>query len=179
LEGEPYFLANYADGLSDLHLPTMIQFFHQHQAIASFLSVRPSQSFHSVAVNETGMVTGIRTVNEANLWINGGYFVLSPEIFHYIEEGDDLVAQPFRRLIAERKLVAMKHHGFWGCMDTYKEKQCLEDMYTRGDCPWELWKHSPGTSGRTLAACRRKDARDVIPVTTSRPRSSERSSAHP
>lgn len=144
LAGEECFLANYADGLTDLHLPDLIEFARDRRSVATFMSIRPSQSFHSVKVGEDGRVETIEAAGESGIWINGGYFVLRPEIFDYLHEGEELVGRPFRRLIGESRLAAMKYEGFWGCMDTYKEKQSLDDMYARGESPWEVWKNSPG-----------------------------------
>jgi glucose-1-phosphate cytidylyltransferase len=72
--------------------------------------------------------------------MNGGFFVLSQEFFRYIKEGEDLVDEPFERLIQEKKLCTLRHNGFWSCMDTYKEKQDLDEMYERGNTPWEVWR---------------------------------------
>jgi len=72
--------------------------------------------------------------------INGGFFVFRNEIFDWVRPGEELVEQPFRRLAAARKLLAYRHDGFWACMDTFKDKQLLEDMYSRGQVPWEVWK---------------------------------------
>ena len=77
--------------------------------------------------------------------MNGGYMVLRQDIFRYIHEGDELVEAPFRRLIGEGKLMAYPHEGFWACMDTFKEKQVLEDLWARGAAPWEVWKKPPAT----------------------------------
>ncbi len=142
--GEECFLANYADGLTDLHLPDLIEFARDRRSVATFMSIRPSQSFHSVKVGEDGRVEAIEAAGESGIWINGGYFVLRQEIFDYLHEGEELVGRPLRRLIGEGRLAAMKYQGFWGCMDTYKEKQSLDDMYARGESPWEVWKNSPG-----------------------------------
>jgi len=140
LEGEEAFLANYADDLTDLHLPDLIGFFHRQQTIATFLSVRPTHSFHSVSVGDDGQVRSIKGIAEADVWINGGYFVFRRESLDYLHDGEELVEEPFQRLVAEGQLSAMKYDGFWGCMDTYKEKQRLDDMYARGESPWELWR---------------------------------------
>lgn len=140
LEGEETFLANYADGLTDLHLPDLIDFHHRRNSVASFLSVRPTQSFHAVMADGSGRVRGIQAVADGDTWMNGGYFVLSRRIFDYLHEGEELVDEPFQRLIAEQRLTTLRHTGFWCCMDTYKEKQTLDDMYARGDTPWEVWK---------------------------------------
>jgi glucose-1-phosphate cytidylyltransferase len=141
LAGEKVFLANYADGLTDLPLPKLIDYFHARQAIAVFVSVKPPQSWHAVNMDAEGVVQTVRIVNEADVWMNGGYFVLGQEIFDHLQEGEDLVGEPFQRLIDRKKLCAFKYEGFWGCMDTFKEKQRLDDMYARGETPWEVWKH--------------------------------------
>ena len=85
LAGEETFLANYADGITDLHLPTLIDFYHQHQATAAFVSVRPQNSFHTVTANDDGQVEEVRIISEADIWMNGGYFVMSQDIFDYME----------------------------------------------------------------------------------------------
>lgn len=140
LEGEETFLANYADGLTDMHLPDMIEFYDKQKAVAAFVSVRPQQSFHAVTVNQDGHVVMVRAIGQTDVWMNGGYFVMNQEIFDYMEDGEELVVEPFERLIAKAQLCSMKYDGFWGCMDTYKEKQHLDDMYALGETPWEVWK---------------------------------------
>ncbi|MBW8889562.1 MAG: glucose-1-phosphate cytidylyltransferase, partial [Fibrobacteres bacterium] len=64
------------------------------------------------------------------------------EIFDHIKPGEELVHEPFQRLIAKGELTAYHHNGFWGCMDTFKDKQQLDDLYAKGDAPWEVWKKS-------------------------------------
>ncbi len=140
LEGEEVFLANYADGLSDLPLPSLVDYFHQSQATAAFVCVKPPQSWHAVDMDGEGRVQSVQAINEADVWMNGGYFVLRREIFDYMEEGDELVCEPFQRLIALGKLCAYRYDGFWGCMDTFKEKQRLDDMYAAGEAHWEVWR---------------------------------------
>ncbi len=143
LANESSFLANYTDGLSSLPLPSLIDFHHREQAVATFASVRPTQSFHSVVTDEQGRVCGIQAITESNLWMNGGFFVFNREIFDYLQPGEELVEEPFQRLIRAGKLSSMRYDGFWCCLDTYKEMQMLDDMYARGDSPWELWKAPP------------------------------------
>jgi glucose-1-phosphate cytidylyltransferase len=76
---------------------------------------------------------------DQQLWINGGYFVLRTQIFDYIREGEELVEQPFARLVGERKLLTLPWQGFWQCMDTFKDKIGFDRMEARGTCPWMLW----------------------------------------
>ena len=140
LKDEDVFLANYADGLTDLPLPVYLEQFHQTNKIASFLCVQPSQSFHIVAVGEGNIVTNISPVKQSDLWINGGFFAFKKEIFDYIQDGEELVNEPFQRLIKKKELIAYRYSGFYGAMDTFKEKERLEELSANNNAPWELWK---------------------------------------
>jgi glucose-1-phosphate cytidylyltransferase len=140
LDGDDYFLANYADGLSDLPLPEMIDAFKQSGKVAAFLCVKPSQSFSVVTLTETDRVEKIEFVKDTPFIINGGYFVFKKALFQYMHEGEELVCEPFERLIAENKLMGYRHEQFWHCMDTFKEQKELNEMYEKGDAPWEVWK---------------------------------------
>lgn len=140
VEDDEVFLANYSDGLSDLPLPQYLDDFRSADAVASFLSVRPSQSFHLVTADEGGYVLGLEPVRESECWINGGFFAFRREIFEYIEEGEELVEQPFRRLVKERRLLTNRYRGFWASIDTYKDKIAIDNMYAGGDTPWMVWK---------------------------------------
>lgn len=141
VENENMFLANYSDGLTDLVLPEAIEKFKYIDKVASFLSVRPSQTFHLISTQPNGIVTEIKDVHQANLRINGGYFIFKNQIFDYINEHEELVYEPFQRLIDIEQLFAYEYNGFWACMDTFKDKQQLEDMFSLGNAPWEMWKH--------------------------------------
>ena len=139
LEGESEFLANYSDGLTDLRLPEYIDHFRRRGKIGSFLAVQPPQSYHVVSI--TGdVVTDVAPINQSGIRINGGFFIFRTELFNYMRAGEELVAQPFQRLIREEQLLAHRYDGFWGCMDTFKDKQQLEELYTKGEAPWEVWK---------------------------------------
>jgi glucose-1-phosphate cytidylyltransferase len=140
LGDDPVFLANYSDGLSDLDLGQYLDHFRRQDTIGSFLCVRPSQSFHAVSVGGNGLVQDIRHVGATDLWINGGFFVFKREIFDYVKEGEELVQEPFQRLIDADQLTAYRHQGFWACMDTFKDKQAFDDMNARGEVPWQVWK---------------------------------------
>jgi glucose-1-phosphate cytidylyltransferase len=146
LGDDEIFLANYSDGLSDLPLPEQIAHFQQQQKIASFLCVRPNLSLHFVSFSENGVVQAIADVHAADLRINGGYFVFHRNIFRYLHDGDDLVQGTFQRLVAEHQLIAYTYNGFWGCMDTFKDRQQLDELCGRGNAPWEVWKRLPERS---------------------------------
>ena len=139
LEGEEMFLANYGDGLSDLPLPAMLEVFKRSDAIASLLLVQPTASFDIVTAGVDGLVEQVCPLTQSDIWINGGFFTLRREIFQYINPGDELVREPFRRLIDERALLSYKYTGFWQCMDTFKDKQQLEEL-NQTTAPWKLWK---------------------------------------
>jgi len=142
LEGEDEFLANYSDGLSDMQLPAQIDHFHEHGTIASFLCVRPNLSYHVVTLQENNgsLVSGIHGINDGNIRINGGFFIFKKDIFDYIRGREELVDQPFHRLVEDRQLVGYPYDGFWASMDTFKDKQHLETLYAGGLAPWEVWK---------------------------------------
>jgi glucose-1-phosphate cytidylyltransferase len=150
LDGEEMFLANYGDGLSDMKLTVMIDEFRESNAVASLLLVQPTASFDIVRLSSEGKVGQISALTQSDIWINGGFFVFRNEIFQYINHGEELVRQPFQRLIERGALLAHKCTGFWQCMDTFKDKQCLEE-FDQGEAPWKVWKHSVAVSNRPLA----------------------------
>ena len=143
LEGEELFLANYTDGLSDVQLPTLIQSVKDSGKVALFVTVKPRASFHLIQTDAGGGVHSIEHISRSGARINGGFFVFRREIFSYMKDGEELVENPFRRLIPEKKLMAFPHEGFWACMDTYKERQELEDVFSRGNAPWAVWNQQP------------------------------------
>ena len=149
LEGEEMFLANYSDGLTDLPLPEHIENFRQTDAVATFVSVRPNVSYHFVTADDDGVVTSVRDILQSGLRVNAGFFVFRKEIFEYMKNGEELVVEPFERLMAERKLLAYSYDGFWLPMDTAKDKKKLDELYDSGSPPWFVWKNA--APRRTLA----------------------------
>jgi glucose-1-phosphate cytidylyltransferase len=142
LNGEEIFLANYSDGLSDIAIDKMLEHFYLHDKVASFASVKLNQSFHFVSIKKDFMVDKIESMRKAKIWINGGFFIFKKEIFQYIKDGEELVEKPFDRLIKDKQLITYKHIGFWVPMDTFKDKQMLDDIYAKGNAPWEIWKNN-------------------------------------
>ena len=148
LDGEEIFLANYSDGLTDFYLPNMIEAFSHCDNYASFLTVQPrSSSLDTVQVNEDGSVDSITAMKDANIWVNGGYFVLRRDVFRYIKPGEELVYEPFQRMISEGKVSSHRYKGFWQCMDTFRDKQILDELEASGRAPWCLWKNGHPAAG--------------------------------
>jgi glucose-1-phosphate cytidylyltransferase len=135
---EEIFLANYSDGLTDVDLDDMIQRFKASGKVACFLAVRPPLTFHLADIDQSGNVRGLRSSEDSDIWINGGYFLMRPAIFEYMQEGEELVLEPFRRLIEAEQLIAYKYTGFWRAMDTLRDRQVLEDMVEHGRMPWRI-----------------------------------------
>jgi len=149
LEGETEFFANYSDGLTDLPLPQQLDHFRKHDKIASFLAVCPNMSYHTVSLHEgdSNLVSAIHAINNGTVRINGGFFIFKNSIFDYIREKEELVNGPFERLIDQKQLIGYPYDGFWASMDTFKDKQQLENLWGSGMAPWEVWKNKPGKSG--------------------------------
>lgn len=164
---EPIFLANYVDGLSDINLHSVVRHFVKSGRTACFVTVPPTQTFHLVEMDEDNNVTRINHAGTSNTWINGGYFVFSKRIFDYMEPGEDLVDEPFQRLIADRELITIPHRGFWACMDTFKERQQLEDLWSKGDAPWHIWakdKRGRKVRGSSVTNGTHSEVKPVVPV---------------
>jgi len=141
LGDDPIFLANYGDVVTDAPLNDFIERFQKSGKVAAFLSVRPTNyTFHVVRTNGGAEVTDIEDIQSSDLWINGGFFIFRSAIFDYIRPGEELVVEPFQRLIAERQLLAYQYEGFWAPMDTLKDVQRLEGYLEVGQPPWAIWQ---------------------------------------
>jgi glucose-1-phosphate cytidylyltransferase len=136
VKDEEVFLANYSDGLTDAPLTQMIDQFKSSGKIACFIAVHPPINFHLAEFDEKGVVQRIRSSQQSDIWINGGYFIFRKEIFNYIQDGEELVLDPFNRLIKTGGLMAYRYEGFWRAMDTLRDRQVLEEMVERGETPW-------------------------------------------
>ena len=170
--GEEMFLANYADVLTDLPLNDMIGKFSASDAVGALLAVPPQSAFHCVDVAADDRISAITTLQQMPLWENGGYFVLRPEIFDYIPENGDLIADGCAVLAKEGRMMAYRHRGFWQPADTVKERTALEAAYQGGTRPWMLWENSVGDRDplqATIAEMKASTA-DVETVTIPDPR---------
>jgi glucose-1-phosphate cytidylyltransferase len=136
VENEEMFMANYSDGLSDVDLGTYLDFARNQGKTACFLAVRPTDSFHFCNIGDKNIVSGFMRSQQTDLRINGGFHVFRNSIYDYIENGEMLEEEPFRRLVAAEQLVAYKHNGFWACMDTFKDKQMFDEMFAKDNTPW-------------------------------------------
>lgn len=138
VENEDIFLANYSDGLTDAPLPMIVEKFKKSDMVGCFIAVHPPFNFHLAEFDGGNTVSRFRSSQESEIWINGGYFIFRKEIFDYVRDGEELVLEPFNRLIEAGKLMAYKYEGFWRAMDTLKDRQVLEEMIERGDMPWRI-----------------------------------------
>jgi glucose-1-phosphate cytidylyltransferase len=140
LRDEEVFLANYSDGLSDLPLDEMIRDFQKRNVVASMAAVRSWQTVHTVTAGADGLVKDIGPLRNDDFLINGGFFVMKREIFDYMKDGEELVEEPFKRLIDKKLLATYRYGGFWQAMDTFKDKIAFDRLEAQGNCPWMVWK---------------------------------------
>lgn len=139
LAGEDVFMANYSDQLANLPLNDYLKSFRESDAVASFAAVRPSMSFHLVQADQNNRVERLCNVHSTDIRINGGFFALRNSIFEHMKPGEELVEEPFQRLISKQALIAYPFDGFWKAMDTYKDKMEYDRMYAADRRPWMVW----------------------------------------
>jgi glucose-1-phosphate cytidylyltransferase len=150
LDDNEIFLANYSDGLTDFPLPELIEDFKRCNNYVSFLSVQPrSSSLDTVQIDNDGSVKAIKCMKDSNIWVNGGYFVLRKDVFRYLRPGEEFVYEPMQRMIAEGKVSSRRYDGFWQCMDTFKDKQILDELEASRAAPWCVWRN--GCAARVSA----------------------------
>ena len=143
VKDEEIFFANYSDGLTDAPLHDIVERFKRSGKIGCFVAVHPPFNYHLAEFDGGDVVARFRSSQDAELWINGGYFIFRNQIFDYIKEGEELVLEPFNRLIKDGQLMAYKHEGFWRAMDTLRDRQVLEEMAERGETPWRTKTNAP------------------------------------
>ena len=136
LANDDLFLANYGDGLTDAPLNDMVDTLVASGKTGLIMSVRTPIAYHRVQADTEGVVRSVTPLETADLLINGGYFVFRRDIFAELNPGEELVDEPFQRLVSRGELIAFQHDGFWAPMDTVKDKQVLDALYETGRAPW-------------------------------------------
>ena len=144
LGGDEWFLANYADGVTDAPLDRVVAEAQAGRRAATCLAVRPNYTNHVLEAAPDGTATAVAPVAQTALRINGGFFVMRQRVFDFLRPGEDLMEEPARRLVAAGELGVYAYDGFWACMDTFKEKQMLERIHRTGRAPWEVWEPAAG-----------------------------------
>lgn len=141
IKNEPFMLT-YGDGVGDINIKELVAYHKSHGKLATITAVQPTGRFGALNLNKNNQVTGFQEKPRGdNSWINGGFFVLEPEIFNYIE-GDETRFEwdPLENLAKEGHLMSYRHSGFWHPMDLMRDKEFLENLWEKGKAPWKLWK---------------------------------------
>jgi glucose-1-phosphate cytidylyltransferase len=139
--GDETFMMTYGDGVCDLDVNDLIRYHREQGALATLTAVQPTGRFGALDISDSGHISKFAEKHKEHAgWINGGFMVLEPEIFDYIE-GDTTTfeREPLERLSSEGRLSAYQYEGFWQCMDTMRDKQQLEGLATGGLAPWVRW----------------------------------------
>lgn len=135
-----FFFATYGDGLADINLGGLLEFYLKHKKTAVLTSVRPYSQFGIMSIDShTNIITHFEEKPILDHWVNGGFFVFGREVFNYIKDNDILEKDTLKRLVNHKQLAAYKHNGFWECMDTYKDNLLLNDLWDTGKAPWAFW----------------------------------------
>jgi glucose-1-phosphate cytidylyltransferase len=137
--GQRRFALTYADGLADIDLAAEVAFHEAHGAAATMTVIRPELQFGLARIDDRDKVGGFEEKPILDGWVNGGFFIFEPGAAEYLSEDSVLERQPLEALAAAGDLRAFRHSGFWKCMDTYKDRQALEDLLGSGPAPWGGW----------------------------------------
>jgi glucose-1-phosphate cytidylyltransferase len=137
----PQFLLTYGDGLSDVDVPASVAYHRRHGKLATVTGVRPPSRFGELVTDGSRVDKFSEKPNVAEGYINGGFFVFSREFLKYVEDDDACVLErtPLERCAADGQLMIHPHHGFWQCMDTYRDLVRLEEAWNNGNPPWRTW----------------------------------------
>lgn len=141
--GNETFMMTYGDGVSDVDLNNLTAF-HKHSGkIATLTAIQPGGRFGVLEIDDQQSITKFTEKSkEDGGWINGGFMVLEPRVFDYLEDRENLIfeREPLEHLAADGQLAAYKHHGFWRCMDTIRDKNVLEGLWNAGNALWKVWE---------------------------------------
>ncbi len=141
--GKETFMLTYGDGVSDINIKELVRFHQSNKRHATLTAVQPVGKFGAIEINNKNKVINFREKPRGDgSWINGGFFVLEPDVFDYIKKGDDTIweKEPLEDLAKDNQLTAYKHNGFWQCMDTLRDRTQLEELWAQANAPWKLWK---------------------------------------
>jgi len=135
------FMVTYGDGVSDIDINKLVSFHKSHGKIATLSAVRPSARFGSIEMQEDGHIIEFKEKPQTGEgWINGGYFVFDYQIFEYLkDETSILEREPLENLAKDNQLLAYKHYGFWHCMDTIRDRDNLNEIWSKENAPWKKW----------------------------------------
>jgi len=136
------FMLTYGDGVSDVNISELVKNHEKSGKTVTLTTVQPSGRFGAIEINENGAVKSFKEKPDGEgAWINGGFFVMEPRVFDYLIDGDTTILErkPLENLAKTDQLYAYKHRGFWRPMDTLRDKNELNDMWTKGTAPWALW----------------------------------------
>ena len=143
LLGNETFMMTYGDGVSDVDLRKLIAFHRSHGKLATVMAVRPPSRFGGLVFDGDSVVEFLEKPQIGEGWINGGFFVLEPEVMDYISNDEDIFERgPMSQLAADGQLMAFRHDSFWQPMDTLREVRLLRDLWDSGKAPWKLWGKS-------------------------------------
>lgn len=138
LYGESTFCVTYGDGLADVDISKLVKFHRDHGKVATVTAVHPHSNFGLMDVDSRGSITAFREKPRLNEWVNGGFFVFDREVFDHVGDNDILERAPFERMSKAGEMMAFRHEGFWKCMDTFKDNQEFEALWSV-DAPWKVW----------------------------------------
>ncbi|MPL97835.1 Glucose-1-phosphate cytidylyltransferase [bioreactor metagenome] len=136
------FMMTYGDGVSDVNLEKLLEFHKSHGKIATMTAIQPGGRFGVLDIDEHQSVQKFtEKAKEDGGWVNGGFMVLEPQVFNYLDDSENLIfeRQPLENLATDDNLVAYKHKGFWQCLDTLRDKGKLEAMWGSENAPWKVW----------------------------------------
>ncbi len=137
------FCATYADGVADIDLAASCSHHASHESLATVTLIRPLLQFGFADIAGDGRITGFREKPRSHDWINGGFFCLEPGFVDYLDDNSILEREPLERLARDGQLMSYRHEGFWACMDTYKDALTLNDLWSSGRAPWQVWEPAP------------------------------------
>ena len=141
LEPNETFMFTYGDGVADVNLEALLEFHQSHGKLATVTTVRAPERFGRIRFEGDQVTAFYEKPESSEGWINGGFFVLNPKAIDYIQDDSTIwEREPVKKLARDGQLIGYRHSGFWSCMDTLKEKNLLESLWSSGEAPWKIWK---------------------------------------